>query len=135
MRRARISIMTVVLVHGNPEAEATWGQLVYAIGRADVVRLSPPGFGAPLPDGFPATYLAYRDWLEGELAGFDEPVDVVGHDWGGGHVVNAMMHRPELAPGEADQPVRGRRGRRAQRGIVGKGCRTEVVAHRQARWH
>jgi hypothetical protein len=30
----------------------------------DVVRLSPPGFVAPLPDGFPATYLAYCDWLE-----------------------------------------------------------------------
>ncbi len=25
-----------------------------------------------------------------------EPVDLVGHDWGGVHVVNVMMHRPEL---------------------------------------
>jgi pimeloyl-ACP methyl ester carboxylesterase len=70
--------------------------LVDALGRDDVVRLSPPGFGAPLPDGFPATYLAYRDWLEGELEGLDGPVDVVGHDWGGGHVVNVVMHRPQL---------------------------------------
>ncbi len=70
--------MTVVLVHGNPETEAVWGPLVDALGRQDVVRLSPPGFGAPLPEGFPATYLAYRDWLEGELEGFDEPVDLVG---------------------------------------------------------
>jgi pimeloyl-ACP methyl ester carboxylesterase len=23
-------------------------------------------------------------------------VDLVGHDWGGGHVLNAVMHRPEL---------------------------------------
>jgi pimeloyl-ACP methyl ester carboxylesterase len=91
-----MSIMTVVMVHGNPETEAIWRPLVEALGRADVVCLSPPGFGAPLPDGFPATYLAYRDWLEGELQGFDEPVDVVGHDWGGGHVVNVVMHRPEL---------------------------------------
>ena len=60
--------MTVVLVHGNPETDAIWGPLVDALGRDDVVRLSPPGFGAPLPDDFPATYLAYRDWLEGELA-------------------------------------------------------------------
>lgn len=88
--------MTVVLVHGNPETEAIWRPLVDALGRDDVVCLSPPGFGAPLPDGFPATYLAYRDWLEGELEVFDEPVDVVGHDWGGGHVVNVVMHRPEL---------------------------------------
>lgn len=88
--------MTVVLVHGNPETEAIWGPLVDALERTDVVRLSPPGFGAPLPDGFPATYLAYRDWLEGELTEIEGPIDLVGHDWGGGHVVTAMMHRPEL---------------------------------------
>ena len=88
--------MTVVLVHGNPETDAIWGPLVDALGRDDVVRLSPPGFGAPLPDDFPATYLDYRDWLERELERFDQPVDLVGHDWGGGHVVNVAMHRPEL---------------------------------------
>src|ERR1700761_8712561 len=94
---ARMAVMTVVLVHGNPETDAIWGPLVEAIGRDDVVRLSPPGFGAPLPDGFPATYLGYRDWLEGELeailAAGEEPVDLVGHDWGGGPVGNAGKHR------------------------------------------
>ncbi|PND58425.1 alpha/beta hydrolase [Mycobacterium sp. ENV421] len=88
--------MTVVLVHGNPETDVIWGPLVEALGRDDVVRLSPPGFGAPLPDDFPATMVAYRDWLIGELAGFDDPVDLVGHDWGGGHVLNVVIHRPEL---------------------------------------
>lgn len=88
--------MSVVLVHGNPETDAIWGPLVDALGRTDVVRLSPPGFGAALPGNFAATYLAYRDWLESELARIDQPVDLVGHDWGGGHVVNAVMHRPEL---------------------------------------
>ena len=88
--------MTIVLVHGNPETAAIWDPLVDALGRTDVVRLSPPGFGAPMDDGFPGTYLAYRDWLEDALERFDEPVDVVGHDWGGGHVMNVVMHRPEL---------------------------------------
>jgi pimeloyl-ACP methyl ester carboxylesterase len=88
--------VTVVLVHGNPETDAIWGPLVEALGRDDVVRLSPPGFGAPLPDDFPATYLAYRDWLERELENVGEPVDLVGHDWGGGHVANVVIHRPEL---------------------------------------
>jgi len=97
--------MTVVLVHGNPETDALWDPLVEALGRDDVVRLSPPGFGAPLPDGFPATYLAYRDWLEGELAGIDEPVDLVGHDWGGGHVMNVVMHRPELVRSWASDAI------------------------------
>ena len=96
--------MTVVLVHGNPETDAIWGPLVDALGR-DVQRLSPPGFGAPLPDDFPATYLAYRDWLEDELKRFDGPVDLVGHDWGGGHVVTAMMHRPELVRSWASDAV------------------------------
>ena len=41
--------MTVVLVHGNPETDAIWGPLVEALARKDVVRLSPPGFGAPYP--------------------------------------------------------------------------------------
>lgn len=88
--------MTVVLVHGNPETDVIWGPLVEALGRDDVVRLSPPGFGAPLPDDFPATMVAYRDWLMSELEGFEEPVDLVGHDWGGGHVLNVVIHRPEL---------------------------------------
>jgi pimeloyl-ACP methyl ester carboxylesterase len=88
--------MTVVLVHGNPETDAIWGPLVAALGRDDVVRLSPPGFGSPLPADFPMTYLAYRDWLEAELERFDTPVDLVGHDWGGGHAINLVMHRPEL---------------------------------------
>lgn len=76
--------MTVVLVHGNPETEAIWGPLIDAMGHEDVVCLSPPGFGDPLPTDFSATYVAYRDWLEDQLEGIDEPVDLVGHDWGGG---------------------------------------------------
>lgn len=90
--------MTVVLVHGNPETAAVWNPLVAALaarGVDDVVRLSPPGFGAPVPDGFAATVEGYRDWLLAELAALDGPVDLVGHDWGGGHVGTALMERPE----------------------------------------
>jgi pimeloyl-ACP methyl ester carboxylesterase len=89
--------MTVVLIHGNPETSAVWGPLVAALDRDDVVLLTPPGFGAPVPAGFGATFIDYRDWLEHELAAIGGPIDLVGHDWGGGHVVNVMMHRPELA--------------------------------------
>ena len=100
--------MTIVLVHGNPETDAIWGPLVDVLardGRDDIVRLSPPGFGAPLPDGFAATYHDYRDWLEEQLAAFDEPIDLVGHDWGGGHVMNVVMHRPELVRSWASDVV------------------------------
>ncbi|MGI5254318.1 alpha/beta fold hydrolase [Actinacidiphila glaucinigra] len=88
--------MTVVFVHGNPESSAIWDPLVSVLGREDVALLSPPGFGVPLPNGFGATFLDYRDWLKSELAAIEGPIDLVGHDWGGGHVVNAVMHRPEL---------------------------------------
>lgn len=91
--------MAVVLVHGNPETDAVWRPLMGELGelgRDDVTCLSPPGFGAPVPDGFGATYLEYRDWLIGELEQFGGPVDLVGHDWGGGHVMNAVMSRPDL---------------------------------------
>jgi len=97
--------MTVVFVHGNPETDAVWDPLVERLGRDDVIRLSPPGFGAPLPDDWPATYLDYRDWLEGELTRFTAPVDLVGHDWGGGHVLNLVMHRPELVRSWASDVV------------------------------
>jgi pimeloyl-ACP methyl ester carboxylesterase len=91
--------MTVVLVHGVPETAAVWDLLVEeltALGESDVRRLSPPGFGAPVPDGFAATMTGYRDWLIAELETIEGPVDLVGHDWGGGHVLNAAMARPDL---------------------------------------
>ena len=94
--------MTIAFVHGNPETDAIWWPLVERLGRDelalrnDIVLLSPPGFGAPLPDDFAATHGDYRNWLEAELEQFAEPVDLVGHDWGGGHVINLVMHRPEL---------------------------------------
>jgi pimeloyl-ACP methyl ester carboxylesterase len=58
--------------------------------------LSPPGFGAPVPDGWNATAHDYRVWLIGELEYIGYPVDLVGHDWGGGHVLNVAMTRPDL---------------------------------------
>ena len=59
--------MPAVFVHGVPETTAIWRQLLTHLSRRDVVTLSPPGFGAPVPDGFAATADAYFDWLVGEL--------------------------------------------------------------------
>jgi len=91
--------MPKAFVHGNPETSAVWGLLVDALaerGIDDVVLLSPPGFGAPVPDGFDATPEAYVEWLAGELRDLDGPVDLVGHDWGAGHVVGLAATHPEL---------------------------------------
>lgn len=88
--------MTIAFVHGNPEVAAIWDPLLAALGRADAVTLSPPGFGAPVPEGFGATSDEYRDWLIGEVERFGEPVHLVGHDWGGGHVQRLAAARPDL---------------------------------------
>ena len=88
--------MTIVLVHGNPETEAIWDDLVPHLRFDEVVRLSPPGFGCPIPPGFECSTDAYRDWLAGELGKLTQPIDLVGHDWGGGHVTRIAMERPDL---------------------------------------
>jgi pimeloyl-ACP methyl ester carboxylesterase len=92
--------MPLVLVHGVPETDAIWAPLVDALGRDDAIRLSPPGFGAPVPDGFEPVRTSYVDWLISEVeaiaAGTDGPIDLVGHDWGALHVLGLVGHRVEL---------------------------------------
>jgi pimeloyl-ACP methyl ester carboxylesterase len=88
--------MTIVLVHGNPETEAIWDDLVPHLRNDDVVRLSPPGFGSVIPSGIDCSIDAYRDWLAGELEKLAQPIDLVGHDWGGGHVMRIAMDFPDL---------------------------------------
>jgi pimeloyl-ACP methyl ester carboxylesterase len=85
-----------VPIHGNPETAAVWNRFAPLLDRGPVVRLSPPGFGAPVRPRFTATVEEYRRWLVTELERFEQPVHLVGHDWGGAHVVNVAMTRPEL---------------------------------------
>jgi pimeloyl-ACP methyl ester carboxylesterase len=88
-----------VFVHGNPETSAIWQPLaaeLRARGVSDVLFLSPPGFGAPSPADWPATQNDYAEWLIAEVQRLDGPVDIVGHDWGAGHVYGALARRPEL---------------------------------------
>lgn len=93
-----------VFVDGNPETPAVWGLLLDALATAgvgDVVTLTPPGFGAPLPDGFGASANDYAEWLTAELAALhandDVEVDLVGHDWGAGHVARVAADRQRTA--------------------------------------
>lgn len=85
-----------VLVHGVPETAAIWNNVLPLLKPKHVIRLSPPGFGAPVPAGFTATAEEYRLWLISELEELDHPVDIVGHDFGGIHTLNAVMSRPDL---------------------------------------
>ena len=90
--------MPAVLVHGVPETPAVWDPLRSHLQRDDVVSLQLPGFGCARPDGFGATKEEYVAWLEGELSAMQAqgPVDLVGHDWGGGLVVRLVSTRSDL---------------------------------------
>ena len=88
--------MPLVLVHGVPETAAVWDPLRQELARTDVITLSPPGFGSPVPAGFAATANDYLSWLVRELDKIHGPIDLVGHDWGGGHVQRVAGTRPGL---------------------------------------
>ncbi|TMV87149.1 alpha/beta hydrolase [Thioclava sp. BHET1] len=91
--------MTKVFVHGNPETQEVWDPLVEALaahGVTDIVRLSPPGFGAPVPDGFGGTRAEHTDWLIGQIEEIGAPVNLLGHDWGAGHTYGVAAARPDL---------------------------------------
>jgi len=90
---------TVVLVHGVPETSAIWRPLATALEDrtgGDVIALSPPGFGAPVPDGFTPSVASYVSWLADQLIGIEGEIDLVGHDWGAGHLYGLLASRPGL---------------------------------------
>ena len=92
--------MTKVFVHGNPGDHVR----VVRAGRRAASNVASttssccrrPGSAAPVPEGFGATRLEYRDWLISEIEALDGPVDLVGHDWGAGHVYAVAAARPDL---------------------------------------
>ncbi len=91
--------MVTVLVHGVPETTAVWDPVIESLTRLGFPaprRWSPPGFGAPVPAGFAPGPVSYRAALVEELERIGEPVDLVGHDWGGSHVLGVAMTRPDL---------------------------------------
>lgn len=75
--------MTVrMLVHGVPETSAVWSDLAAGL-EGDVRTVSLPGFGCDVPAGFDSTMHEYAAWLTARVEAVGEPVDLVGHDWGG----------------------------------------------------
>jgi len=90
---------TIVFVHGVPETSAIWRPLIEALKQRDVgelVTISPPGFGAAVPDGFEPSMTSYVSWLADQLDVIGGDIDLVGHDWGAGHVYGLLADRPGL---------------------------------------
>lgn len=87
--------MPAVFVHGVPDTHRVWQRVLSELDRQDVLTLSLPGFGCPVPAGFDATKEAYVDWLVGTLREIGQPVDLVGHDWGALLVMRAACLAPE----------------------------------------
>ena len=85
--------MKAVFVHGVPETAGVWDRLNGHLA-CDIVTLSLPGFGTPIPDGFEPTKEAYVEWLAGELASFDQPIHLVAHDWGALLSLRVLAGRP-----------------------------------------
>jgi pimeloyl-ACP methyl ester carboxylesterase len=88
--------MPIVFVHGVPETAALWDDLRAALDRKDTIALTLPGFGCARPAGFGATKEEYVEWVIAELAAIGEPVDLVGHDWGGSFTIRVASVRPHL---------------------------------------
>jgi len=88
--------MPIVFVHGVPETSHLWKDVRAALGRSDTVAVALPGFGSARPAGFGATKEEYVDWLIGEIERVGKPVDLVGHDWGGGFTLRVASLRPDL---------------------------------------
>lgn len=91
--------MTKVFVHGNPETRDVWDDLFAELrgrGVDDLVALAPPGFGAPEPRGWTGTQSEYASWLVDRLVEIDGDIDLVGHDWGAGHVFGALAAAPGI---------------------------------------
>jgi pimeloyl-ACP methyl ester carboxylesterase len=98
--RATFATMVAVFVHGVPETPRVWDGLRRHLTRTDTLAVPLPGFAAAVPAGFGSTMDEYVAWLVTELekvaTDSGGPVDLVGHDWGGGFALRLVSIRPDL---------------------------------------
>ena len=119
--------MTAVFVHGVPETPALWKPLIGNLTRTDLLTPALPGFLTDRPLGFDASMDEYAAWLIGELEAIGGPVDLVGHDWGGGFTVRVGEPAPR------PRAVVGHRRRGSRRRATSSGTRSPRSGRRRAR--
>jgi pimeloyl-ACP methyl ester carboxylesterase len=86
----------VVLLHGNPETSELWDDVRIAWADDRVEAWGLPGFGCELPDDFDCSMDAYLAWLIASIENGNEPIHLIGHDWGGILTAKLAMTRPDL---------------------------------------
>lgn len=90
----------IVMLHGFPETGSTWRPVAARLADEGVRTIAPDLRGFGLSDA-PRRVVDYRlDRLVADvaevLASLPEPVDVVGHDWGGALLWIVVERHPEL---------------------------------------
>ena len=91
--------MTVVLVHGVPETPALWDPPAGPCSAATTSRrCRSPASAAPAPTASaPRRRSTSTGWsASSSRRQGGEPIDLVGHDWGGGFTVRLVSTRPDL---------------------------------------
>ena len=98
-----MTLPVVVALHGNPETPVIWEPLIAELGRLNpdrrVITPQLPGFGCVAPAGFGATKEEYAAWFAATLdmiVAEHGPVDLLGHDWGGGIAMRVVATHPHL---------------------------------------
>ncbi|MSO79542.1 MAG: alpha/beta hydrolase [Acidimicrobiia bacterium] len=85
-----------VFVHGVPDTSELWDSIIDELKHDHMFALQLPGFGTPIPDGFTCTKEEYVAWIADRVRELDEPVDIVGHDWGSMMVQRLATTQPDL---------------------------------------
>ena len=94
--------LMIVFVHGVPETASIWTASAMSSAGSPLLCRS-PGSAALRPDDFSATKDDYVDWLVMGVDRIDEPVDLVGHDWGAALTYRvATAHADKLRSWAAD---------------------------------
>lgn len=84
-----------ILLAGHPETAAIWEPVASLLDEPPAVWAL-PGYGTPLPDDVAPTAEGYLAWLTAAVERLGEPVDLVGHDWGGVLALRLASLRPDL---------------------------------------
>lgn len=94
-----MTMPTVLLIHSGGFTSRQWRKLAEALApRYRVLAPDLLGYGesGPWPDGEPFHFRQDLAFLESLLDETGEPVDVVGHSYGGFLALQLALHRPEL---------------------------------------